>query len=123
MLDKLRKVDSNLRSRLVFKMTECAYAPDYNAFCDKWESLVTEGRDRVLEFLKDVPLENWCNAFFMGQRYGEMCSSVVETWNKMIDEARHMSITSMIDNIRVQTMKSRTNIRNQCKTWKNALCA
>ena len=103
-------MQSKLRSRLVFLMTECAYALDSESYMEKWECFVKEGGDKVVEFLKDVPVQNWCCAFFTGQRYGEKSSSIAEVWNKMIDEAHHMSITSMIDNIRVQIMKSRANM-------------
>ena len=84
--------------------------------------LLKEGGQRVKDFVKDIPVQNWCNAFFRGQRYGEMSSSLAESWNKMINEARHMPICNMIGSIRVQIMTGMANMRLQCKTWKTMLC-
>ena len=41
----------------------------------------------------------------------------------MIDEARHMPITSMIDAIHIKTMKDMADIRFVCKNWKDVLCS
>ena len=97
LMDKIRKLDPNFRSRLVYMFTECAYAPDYDLYVAKMGLLLKEGGQRVKDFVKDIPVQNWCNAFFRGQRYGEMSSSLAESWSKMINEARHMPICNMID--------------------------
>ena len=71
MMDKLRKVDLKFRNRFIFLMTESAYAPDYESYMEKWECLVKEkgvGRGKVVEFLRDMPIQNWCNAFFIGHK-------------------------------------------------------
>ena len=51
-----------------------------------------------------------------------MLSSLAKSWNKMIDQARHMPITSMIDAIRIKTMKDMADMRLVCKKWKDVLC-
>ena len=104
-MDKLRGFNSKLRSHLVYLMTEYAYAPDKKSYLQKYDLLVKEGGRRVIDFLEGIPIQNWCNAFFWGQRYGEMSFSLAESWNKMIDEARYMPISSIIDVIRIKTMK------------------
>ena len=42
-MDILRKIDAKFRSRLVYKLTECAYAPDYDIYLEKMGSLLTKG--------------------------------------------------------------------------------
>ena len=51
-----------------------------------------------------------------------MCSNLAESWNKMIDETRHMPITSMIDSIRVQSMEDMAKKRAECKKWNGLIC-
>ena len=100
LMDKLRGVHPSIRNRLVYKMTQCAYAPDVEKYESWMEKLVNEGGQKVVDFFSCIPAENWCNAFFAGQRYGEMSSSLAESFNQMIDKARHIPICNRIDSIR-----------------------
>ena len=122
LMDKLKGVHSKFRSRLVYMFTECAYAPNVEIYHEKLEALTCEGGQKVKDFVKDIPVQHWCNAFFEGQRYGEMASSLAESWNKTIDEARYMPITSMIDSIRIKTMKDMADMRRQSQNWNDSLC-
>ena len=90
---------------------------------DYWmNSLINEGGQRVVDFFSGVSTENWCSAFFVGQRCFEMSLSLAKSWNKMIEEARHMPITNIIDNIRVQMMEGKATKRTNSKKWNTILC-
>ena len=99
LMDKLKGVHPTVRNRLVYKLTKCAYARDAEKCKYSMNSLLSKGSRRVEDFFSGFPIKNWCNAFFNGQRYGETSSSLAESWNKMILEARHMPITNMINHI------------------------
>ncbi|KAL6210725.1 hypothetical protein ACLB2K_015957 [Fragaria x ananassa] len=43
--------------------------------------LKEEEGSTVEEFLKDIPEESWCSAFFNGERFGEMTNNLAETFN------------------------------------------
>ncbi|XP_028062462.1 uncharacterized protein LOC114265836 [Camellia sinensis] len=57
-----------------------------------------ESKD-VQKFLKNLPNECWCNAYFQGKRYGEMCTNVAESFNSWIRDERHLFSTSFVDAI------------------------
>ncbi|KAK9281019.1 hypothetical protein L1049_003911 [Liquidambar formosana] len=59
------------------------------------KELKKEGGAKVIKFLSKLPNENWTNAHFMGQRYGEMWSNAAESFNSQIRNARHLPITNM----------------------------
>ena len=51
-----------------------------------------------------------------------MSSSLAESFNQMIDEARHMPICNMIDSIRVKMMEAMAKKRTESRKWNNILC-
>lgn len=65
---------------------------------------------------------HWANAFFMGERYGEMYSNVAESFNAWILEARNLPIHVMVDHIRIQIMDLSYRRRNVCVAWETKLC-
>ena len=68
----LCKKSSGLREHLVFLFSKCAYAPTMESFRKLLDQFIREEGPVVTEFLKDLPYTHWCNAYFRGQRYGEM---------------------------------------------------
>ena len=100
--DKLSRGYMNeVRERMVMMFRECAYAPTIDAFHANQQALRREGGSNVDRFLCGSPRERWSNAYFKGQRYGEMCSNAAKSFNSWIREARHLPITKMVDIIRV----------------------
>ena len=120
--DKLRGMNQKLRERLVYKFCECAYAPNAEKFAMKLDEFMSEGGQRVRNFISDLPPQHWCNLYFIGQRYGEMCSNVAESWNKKIKEARHLPITNLIDKIRIQIMTDMADRKREAASWADVLC-
>ena len=120
--DKFRGVKGKFRSRIVYKLESCAYASTRAEFDREMESLLREVGQKVRDFLSNILKENWCNVFFLGQRYGEMYSNVAESWNSKIVEARHLPITDMIDMIRVDTMETIVAKRRMCKKQTCTFC-
>ncbi|MQM09487.1 hypothetical protein Taro_042363 [Colocasia esculenta] len=64
----------------------------------------------------------WSNAFFEGERYGEMYSNAAESFNAWILELRHLPILAMMDRIRIQIMELSYKRRNKCVAWETCLC-
>ena len=72
LMHKLNGVQSKLRSWLVYMFTEYAYAPNLNIYLEKLDAWTSKGGQKVKDFFKDIPIHNWCNAYFKGQHYREM---------------------------------------------------
>ena len=80
--DKLSGGYTNeFRERMVMMLREWAYAPTIDTFHAKLQALRREGGSNVDRFLCGLPHERWSNAYFKGQRYGEMCSNATESFN------------------------------------------
>ena len=50
-----------------------------------------------------------------------MCSNIAESWNAKILEARHLPITNMIVEIRLDSMKIMMKRRSKYKKWTDVL--
>ncbi|CAL8161865.1 unnamed protein product [Prunus armeniaca] len=66
------------RDRTVELFTKCVYAPTEAAFEFNMKNLKDEGGAPMKTFLENFPKENWSYAYFKGNRYGDMCSTVSE---------------------------------------------
>ncbi|KAK9289579.1 hypothetical protein L1049_007735 [Liquidambar formosana] len=78
---------------------------------------LSEGKEQVGYFLNDCPFQCWANAYFQGQRYGEMCLNVAESFNAWIKEARFLPITNLVDMIRSQIMGQMCTRRLEASSW------
>ncbi|XP_028109550.1 uncharacterized protein LOC114308207 [Camellia sinensis] len=102
--------DRNLRLveillKLITLFGKCTYAPTEETFHQWLVELKTEGGPRVEKVLDDIPYDHWSNAYFRGQRFGEMWSNVAEFFNSWIREKRHLRITKLIDSVRIKLMR------------------
>ncbi|XP_028072721.1 uncharacterized protein LOC114274935 [Camellia sinensis] len=95
---------NTFRSRIVFLFSSCAYAPIMECFNQFLKELQDEGKWIVCRFLSHLPYDKWTNAYFKGQKYGEMHLNVAESFNSWIRQARHLPTTKMIDSIRLKIM-------------------
>ena len=101
----MRGIFHGLKEKLITLFGKCAYAPTKETFHQCLVELKTEGGLRVEKFLDDIPYDHWSNAYFLGQRFGEMWSNVVESFNSWIREERHLPIIKLIDSVRIKLMK------------------
>ncbi|KAG5551449.1 hypothetical protein RHGRI_009764 [Rhododendron griersonianum] len=86
------------KERVVGLFSLCAYAPNEMKFNEEMARLKKAGGEaRITNFLADLPYEHWANAFFPGQRYGEMWSNLAECFNSWIEKERHLPITQLVD--------------------------
>ncbi|XP_062009771.1 uncharacterized protein LOC133726269 [Rosa rugosa] len=67
--------------KIVEEFMKVAYSPILASYNFNLHNLKKEGGPPIEEFLRSLPLEKWCNAFFKGNRYGEMANSVAESFN------------------------------------------
>ena len=67
--------NSMLRLSLVNKFYSVAYSPTQSMYYRNLKELIDEDKDIVVEFLRGLPVEKWCNVFFRGNRYGEMVNA------------------------------------------------
>ncbi|KAK9292967.1 hypothetical protein L1049_020949 [Liquidambar formosana] len=120
--DKLAGTPNSYKERMVKLLTECAYALSTTSFNYKITQLLQEGGDKVRTFLHNLPPENWSNAHFKGQCYGEMWSNAAESFNSQIGETRHLPVTNLIDSIRAMLMNQMSVRREQSSKWETRLC-
>ncbi|KAF7150876.1 hypothetical protein RHSIM_Rhsim02G0220600 [Rhododendron simsii] len=86
------------KERVIGLFSLCAYAPNEMKFYEEMARLKKAGGEaRITNFLADLPYEHWANAFFPGQRYGEMWSNLAECFNSWIEKERHLPITQLVD--------------------------
>ncbi|XP_028070019.1 uncharacterized protein LOC114272493 [Camellia sinensis] len=88
--DKIRYTNKMHRVDLLSRFRECAYASTITTFNSSIERFKISGRQVATAFL--------------GDRYGEICSNVAESFNSWIREALHLPITQMVDSIRMKIM-------------------
>ncbi|XP_028103396.1 uncharacterized protein LOC114302561 [Camellia sinensis] len=100
----------------------CAYAPTTELFNELFEEFKGCCGRSVEKFLEDLPNKCWCNAYFQGKRYGEMCTNTVESFNSWIRDERHLFSTSLVDTIRVKLMEQFSRRREVGNKWNRIVC-
>jgi zinc finger SWIM domain-containing protein 3 len=115
---------SGRREHIVILFERCCKAPTHELFTVAYNDFMhaAGNRQKVIEFMHSLPLQNWANAYFQGNRYGHVCSSLSECFNSWILLERELPITSLIDHLRLKIMNMRSNRRDQSLTWDNVLC-
>ncbi|XP_012841176.1 PREDICTED: uncharacterized protein LOC105961490 [Erythranthe guttata] len=120
--NKLKGVPTGYREAIVSQFISCAFEFSKTSFDKKIEKLKASGSTRIVNFLNDLPYHNWANAYFEGQRYGEMYSNGVESWNSKILNYRDLPVMTMIDTIRSELMKKMTSRRDKSSKWSTICC-
>ncbi|CAN6585913.1 unnamed protein product [Malus baccata var. baccata] len=113
---------SVFRNKIVQKFSECAYAATPEMYELKMAALVKEGGHIMRKFFKDLPKENFCNAFFKGKRYREMWSNVAESFNAWISNERLLPIYQLVDGIRIKLMEMNAERHLEANKWTTFLC-
>ncbi|XP_028087144.1 uncharacterized protein LOC114287891 [Camellia sinensis] len=123
LVDKLVGFRTNYKLCLMKILVKCAYALTVASFQHYMEKLRRIARnDRVDSMLDSLQNDKWANAFFREKRYGEMSSNAAESYNNWIGGARELSITCMVDMIRVQIMTQLSDRRAESRRWTMKLC-
>ncbi|KAG5521600.1 hypothetical protein RHGRI_033980 [Rhododendron griersonianum] len=110
------------RNRLVELFNKCAYASSVSVYKAAEEEFYQYGGDKARTFIASVPIEHWSNAYFKGQRYGEMSSSAVESFNNWILKAREMPVFYLVDELRRKIMKQMAARRVKSMKWNSVIC-
>ncbi|XP_038702601.1 uncharacterized protein LOC119999156 [Tripterygium wilfordii] len=110
------------RERMVWLFRECAHAPSVSILNDNLMKLKNEGGVIVDNFLADLPLKCWTNAYSVGCQYGEMYSNAAESFNAWILDCRDLPITQMVDKIRVKLMDWFYERNTESGSWSRVLC-
>ncbi|XP_012836319.1 PREDICTED: uncharacterized protein LOC105956952 [Erythranthe guttata] len=97
---KCRGCPSGFRKKMAHLFNACAYAPTKSEFDVHIKEFIETGGTRIRNFLADLPYNNWTCAHFEGNRYGQMASSVAESWNMKIGVIRGLPITDVVDGLR-----------------------
>ncbi|XP_012833979.1 PREDICTED: uncharacterized protein LOC105954835 [Erythranthe guttata] len=120
--NKFKGVPTGYREAIVSQFISCAFEFSKTSFDKKIEKLKASGSTTIVNFLNDLPYHNWANAYFEGQRYGEMYSNGVESWNSKILDYRDLPVMTMIDTIRSELMKWMTSKRDKSSKWSTICC-
>lgn len=114
--------NTNKRARADKLFLRCAYAPTKERFHYNLKKLVSVDKKKITAFLKGAAFSNWANAYFVGERFGDMCSNVAESFNSWIHVQRNLPIYQMIDGIRVKMMEIISRRADESKKWTSFLC-
>ncbi|XP_073152433.1 uncharacterized protein [Henckelia pumila] len=85
----------------VFK--KAAYAPSQQEFTRHINNIL-KSMPRASTFITSSDPQSWANVLFPGRRWGVINNNISECWNNWVKPARHLSIVSMVDHVRVQIM-------------------
>lgn len=80
LLDRFPGCGFYLRGQLAYLFICCAYSCTPTAFEYNLEIFKNEGGQLVDDFLKELPKENWCSAYFNGESFGEMINNLTESF-------------------------------------------
>ncbi|KAH7853154.1 hypothetical protein Vadar_034037 [Vaccinium darrowii] len=96
----------------------CAYAPTVVEFDKLLSKLKADGGAKVIEFLSNLANEHWCHPYFVGKRYAELTSNLVESFNSWIKKESRLPITQLVDRIGVKLMDQMSDRRDLGLKWK-----
>ncbi|KAL7169855.1 hypothetical protein ACSBR2_034820 [Camellia fascicularis] len=74
------------------------------------------------KFVEDLPNKCWCNAYFQGKRYSEICTNATESFDSWIRDERHLFSTSLVDTVRMKLMEQFSNRREVGNKWNRIVC-
>ncbi|KAL7170680.1 hypothetical protein ACSBR2_035542 [Camellia fascicularis] len=107
---------------LLTLFSRCVYASTIELFNELFEEFKGRCGRTIQQFLKDLPNEHWCNAYFQGKKYGEMCTNAMEFFNSWIRDERHLFSTSLVDAVQMKLMKQFSNKREVRNKWNHIVC-
>lgn len=102
---------------LLTLFVKCAYAETHAKFQRAITILLNSAGPKVRNFIEGIPYEHWVSAYFQGEKYGIMCSSIAESFNNWISEGRDMPVAALVDFIRVKTMSFMAKRRDIGRSW------
>ncbi|XP_062007532.1 uncharacterized protein LOC133724718 [Rosa rugosa] len=113
---------SYLKDQIPYLFMCCAYSRTPEMYEFNMEILRSEGGDIVAQFLEDLPKENWCMAYFNGERFGEMTNNLAESFNNWVLPLKSLPILDINDGIRVKSMASIAARKQDAHEWLSELC-
>ncbi|XP_061999086.1 uncharacterized protein LOC133716388 [Rosa rugosa] len=113
---------SYLKDRIPHLFMCCAYSRTPEMYEFNMEILRSEGGDVVAQFLEDLPKENWCMAYFNGERFGEMTNNLAESFNNWVLPLKSLHVLDINDGIRVKSMASIAARKQDAQEWLSELC-
>ncbi|KAH7857636.1 hypothetical protein Vadar_014855 [Vaccinium darrowii] len=115
-------LETKRKKHIMALFHRCAYAPTIAEFDKLLGKLKADGEPKVIEFLSRLANEHWCHPYFVGKRYGELTSNLVECFKSWIKNEHRLPITQLVDTIRVKLMDQMSNRRDSGLKWKTIIC-
>ena len=72
---------------------------------------------KVASFWVKAPAECWSSAKFPGKRYGQLTTSISESFNNVMKGARGKAITNLAEHTRMKATEWANNRRASCAAW------
>ncbi|KAL6226026.1 hypothetical protein ACLB2K_004873 [Fragaria x ananassa] len=122
LMNRYGGVSATVKNAVKNKFFELAYASSPAQYRLHLRKLREIGDAKIIDdFLKDMPLENRCHAFFPGSRYGIMANSMAESFNAWFAEEREMPAYGMLDQTRIKLMNQMGERRDEAQLWTTPL--
>ena len=121
-LSKKYPSQSPLHKSVPYLFMCCAYSRTPDSYETNLAKLKEEGGSIVEDFLKDIPKESWCSAFFNGERFGEMTNNLAETFNNWVGDLKSLPIYDLNEGIRTKSMERIAERKERSKEWVTVLC-
>ncbi|XP_026396286.1 uncharacterized protein LOC113290917 [Papaver somniferum] len=75
----------------------------------------------VIDWMKKIPLKNWTAHEFLGERYGELTSNEVESFNSLIRHEKRLKAIELIECIHARTMETMWKRKLTTSKWTTRL--
>ncbi|KAH7850764.1 hypothetical protein Vadar_002666 [Vaccinium darrowii] len=121
-VDHMGGLETKRKKHIMALFHRCAYAPTVTEFDKLLSKLKADGGQKVIDFLSTLANDHWCHPYFVGKRYGELTSNLVESFNSWIKKERHLPITQLVDRIRVKLMDQMSDRRDLGLKWETVIC-
>ncbi|XP_026396108.1 uncharacterized protein LOC113290738 [Papaver somniferum] len=75
----------------------------------------------VIEWMKKIPLKNWAAHEFLGERYRELTSNIVQSFNNLIRHEKRLKAIELIECIHAMTMETMWKKKLATSKWTTRL--
>lgn len=123
LIDKYKgRGNAAAREGIRHRFFECAYSSSEKEFMFHLAQLRDESGGHIInQFLSEMPLENWCRAFFKGDRYGIMANSATDSFNNWMGIEREIPVFDILDTIRLRLMNHMSSRRDATDHWSTSV--
>ncbi|XP_026384282.1 uncharacterized protein LOC113279846 [Papaver somniferum] len=114
-------VKGKSRQTAIKLFEQCSSVVTKEQFLKAVSSMVNLKLFSVIEWMNKIPLKNWAAHEFEGERFGELTSNVVESFNNLIRHEKRLKSIELIECIRARKMETMWKRKLAARNWTTRL--